>query len=326
MSVPSEPAVASAPTPRQAADGDPTRAIVYAVCAVGMFAIQDAFVKLLVADYPTMQILGVRSLVMLIPAAILLRAEGGLHRLRSRQPRGHALRGFLTLATWITFYFAIGRLPLGDMAAIFFSAPLMITALSGPLLGERVGAHRWTALLIGFLGVLLIARPSSDATGNWAGIVALVSSLFYALMMIQTRRLTRTESSAAMLVYSAMFMTLVSIVTWPFQWVTPGSFDTMLLVALGLLGGISHYIMIQAYRLAPVYVVAPFEYTHLVWAMVLGYLIWAELPGMAMLVGAAVIVGSGLYVLAREARFARRAAQMRATSPSDTQRISDSGP
>lgn len=310
MNVPFEPAVAPQQPPR-ATEGNPTLAIGYAIVAVAIFAVQDAFIKLLVADYPTMQILGVRSVVMLIPAAILLRAEGGLHRLRSRQPGGQLLRCLLTLVTWTTFYFAIARMPLGEIATIFFAAPLIITALSGPLLGERVGPHRWTALLVGFLGVLLIVRPSGDAAGDWAGFAALISSLFYALMMIQTRKLTRTESSAAMLAYSAAFMALISIATWPFQWVTPGGFDTMLLVVLGLLGGISHYIMIQAYRLAPVYVVSPFEYTHLVWAMALGFFVWSEVPGIAMLVGASVIVGSGLYVLAREARFARRAARIR---------------
>ncbi|HJO05677.1 MAG TPA: DMT family transporter, partial [Acidobacteriota bacterium] len=230
---------------------------------------------------------------------------------RTRRPRGQLIRCLLTLVTWVSFYFAIARMPLGELAAILFSAPLMITALSGPLLGERVGLHRWTALLVGFLGVLLIVRPTGNAAGDWAGIAALVSSLFYALMMIQTRRLTSTESSAAMLVYSAVFMALVSMVTWPFQWQTPGGFDALLLLALGLLGGVSQYAMIQAYRLAPAYVVAPFDYTHLLWAMALGYVIWAEVPDAAMLLGAMVIVCSGLYVLAREARFMRRAARMR---------------
>ena len=293
-----------------AESGNSARAILCVIAAAALFAIQDAIIKLLVGDYPTMQILGVRSVVMLIPAVILLRAEGGLQCLRTSRARGHALRCVLALATWTTFYFAIARLPLGEVAAIFFSGPLMITALSGPLLGERVGWHRWTALLIGFLGVLLIVRPSGNAAGHWAGVAALCSSLFYALMMIQTRRLTSTESNAALLLYSALFMSLVGIVTWPFQWRTPGSFDTMLLLALGLLGGFSQYAMIQAYRLAPVYVVAPFDYTHLVWAMALGYMIWAEVPDMLMLSGAIVIVGSGLYVLAREAYFVRHAARM----------------
>ncbi len=312
MKVPVAPAVAPQQPPLPATDGNSSLPIAYAVGAVAIFAIQDAIIKLLVADYPIMQILGLRSLVMLIPAAILLRAEGGLRCLRTDRAREQALRCLLTLLTWLTFYFAIASLPLGELAAIVFSAPLIITALSGPLLGEHVGAHRWTALLIGFLGVLLIVRPTGDAAVDWAGVAALASSFFYALAMIQTRRLTRTDSSAGMLVYSAVFMTLVSIVTWPFQWVTPGRFDLLLLVTLGLLGGFSHYAMIQAYRLAPVYVVAPFDYTHLVWAMALGYLIWAEVPTVGMLVGATVVVSSGLYVLGREAHLKRRRVGLRA--------------
>ncbi len=310
MKAPEELAVAP-PQSTPADDRSPPLAIACALVAVAIFAFQDAIIKLLVADYPIMQILGVRSVVMLVPAAVLLRAEGGLQRLRTRRPRRHLLRCGLTFATWLTFYIAISALPLGELAAIVFSAPLIITALSGPLLGEHVGAHRWTALLIGFFGVVIIVRPTGNAATDWAGIAALASSFFYALMMIETRRLSRTESAAAMLIYSAAFMGLVSIVTWPFYWVTPGGRDVVLLVALGLLGGFSHYAMILAYRMAPVYVVAPFDYTHLVWAMALGYLIWAEVPTVGMLVGAAVIIASGLYVLARESRFTRRSLRMR---------------
>jgi drug/metabolite transporter (DMT)-like permease len=276
--------------------------------AVFLFSIQDVVVKWLTADYPVMQILGIRSAVMLLPAFVILRFSGGLAALRTRRPGGHLLRCMLHLSTFLAYYFALSRLPLAEVAAIAFSAPLIMTALSQPLLGERVGLHRWSAVLIGFLGVLLMVQPSGQAAVDWAALAVLGASFGYALMMIQTRRLGSSEPGAVILVYAATFLTLAWVVTLPFQWVAPDVEDLMLLVGLGLLGGLAHFGLIQAYRLAPVFIVSPFDYTHLVWAMAFGFLIWGDVPALATLAGAALVMASGLYILARESRLARRRA------------------
>lgn len=286
--------------PTAAADR-PGRGIAYISLGVFVFATQDALVKWLVADYPVMQILLFRAVFALIPCAVVIARSGGVAALRTARPGLHAGRGALLLGSLVLLFLAYRRLPLADAIAISFSAPLFMTALSAPLLGEPVGARRWSAVVVGFLGVLVITRPGAGMIEP-AALMAVASSALYALAMIGTRRLSRTDSVAAIMFYFIVLVIAVSALCTPFVWVAPNPRDAALLAATGLIGGVAAFLFIQAYRLAPVAVVAPFDYTALVWAGLYGVWLWGDVPGPAVLAGAAIIVASNLYILRRETK------------------------
>ena len=174
-----------------------------------------------------------------------------------------------------------------------------------PFLGEAVGPRRWLAVIVGFLGVLVMVRPGAGAFQPEALLVVL-AALGYALSMLITRRLTRTETNAAILFYSTAGSTLANALLLPFFWITPTTGDLGLFAGLGLIGGIGSFFMVLAYRHAPAAVVAPFDYTALLWATLIGWLVWHELPDATVWFGAAVVVASGLYIIHREAGIGRR--------------------
>jgi drug/metabolite transporter (DMT)-like permease len=176
-----------------------------------------------------------------------------------------------------------------------------------PLLGEQVGVRRWSAVVVGFMGVLLMTRPGAEALAPGA-LLALSGAVFYALAMISIRKLSRTEHPTAIVFYFTLFATLAAAASLPFgQWVTPKSLtDLGLLITIGLIGGFAQFAMTHAFRLAPIAIVAPFDYLAVVFAMVLGYAVWGDLPDAWILGGAAVVILSGLYILHRETVLARR--------------------
>ena len=283
----------------------PGRGIAFALIGVFVFATQDAIAKWLVADYPVMEILFFRGLFALIPAAIIVHRTGGMATLRTKRLPLHLGRAALMFAALVCFYLAIRTMPLADAIAISFSAPLFMAALSMPLLGERVGPRRWAAVVIGFIGVLVAARPGAGMFDT-AALLVVGASLCYALTMIATRRLTRSETAGAVMIYFNLASLALAGVFMPLQWVTPEPADAVLLCAIGLIGGVGAYFTVQSLRLAPVAVIAPFDYSSLLWATLYGYLLWSDLPGAAVLTGAAIIIGSNLYILHRETRAARR--------------------
>lgn len=277
----------------------PGRGIAYAVAGVLVFSIQDALAKWLVADYSVAQIIFFRGIFALIPCAFIVHRSGGWAALRTRRLHLHAGRAALLIGALVCYYLAIRTMPLADAIAIAFAAPLFMTALSVPLLGERVGPRRWLAVVVGFAGVLIVARPGTGVIDT-AALLAVAASLFYAVSTIVTRNLTRNDSSAAII----LFFTISTIVTtagfMPFQWVTPNAADAALLACLGLLGGVGAYLVVQSLRHAPVSVIAPYDYSGLVWAALFGFWFWGDVPGPAVLTGAAVIIGSNLYILRRD--------------------------
>jgi len=197
-------------------------------------------------------------------------------------------------------------MPLADVFGIAFSAPIFVTAFSVPLLGERVGIRRWSAVVVGFLGVLVMVRPDSGlfASASW---IALFATVLYALGQIFVRDLTRTETTICIVFYVTLTTTVVSATAMPFVWVTPSPGDAALLAAVGILGGLAQLAFTRAFRLAPAAVVSPFDYTGLLYAGVIGYAVWGDVPTLTFLVGAAIVMASGLYILHRETRLARRA-------------------
>jgi drug/metabolite transporter (DMT)-like permease len=282
------------------------------------FAVMDAIIKWLTADYPVPQIVALRSWFGLPLLGILALHEGGLKSLKTRRPLVHIGRYGLVLILSFSFFWALSQMKLVDAIAVSFAAPIFITALSVPLLKEPVGLHRWVAIGIGFCGVLIILRPGLGVF-QWAAIVVLCSVLAYALIMITTRAFKSTESTAALMLYPQLGISLTGIVIAPLVWVAPSLGDLGLFALAGLFGSVGVMCLTHAFRLAPVAVVSPFEYTALIWATLLGFLLWDELPDSYTLIGAGIVISSGLYIIYRETiKIGRARPQLPSMSPDDT--------
>jgi len=277
------------------------RGIMLMLLSVALFSAMDALVKWLGATYPTLQIVFFRSLFAFVPLSVFLVRGGGLAGLRTQRPLQHAMRSLIGLAAVTSFFYAYSQMPLANVIAIGFAAPMFMTALSVPLLGEVVGPRRWTAVLVGFAGVLIMVRPDSGVFAG-AAAIALAGTVFYALAMIFVRKLVRTESSTAIVFYFTLTCTVISGAFMPFLWVAPDAQGWLMLITVGLIGGLAQMAMTNALRLADLSVVAPFDYTALIWTTGLGYLIWSEIPGAHVWLGVAIVIASGVYILYREAR------------------------
>lgn len=289
----------SAAAPTIARFDDRVQGIAFMLLAVGLFAVMDAMIKWLGESYPTMQLVFFRSLFAFVPLALFLAREGGLRALVPNRPMQHLWRSAAGLIALTTLFYCFTVMPLANVIAITFAAPVFITALSVPMLGEKVGGRRWSAVLIGFAGVLIMVDPGAGMVDP-VSLLAIFGTVFYALAIVLVRRLSRTETNAAIVFYFTLSCTLVSAACLPFLWVTPGLADFGLLAAVGLVGGLAQLSVTHAFRLAPLAVVAPFEYTAMIWAAFLGFFIWGELPGLNLWVGVSVVIGSGLYILYRE--------------------------
>jgi drug/metabolite transporter (DMT)-like permease len=271
------------------------------IAGMAFMTIMDAFAKWLGAGYPIGQVVFFRTLFSLIPVAVIIWQSGGPATLRTRRPGLHLLRALSALTAMFCFFFALRFMALADAVAVAFVAPLLVTGLSMPLLGERVGPRRWAAVFVGFLGAMIVVRPGGE-TFQWAALLPAVAALGYAFVVLVGRRLSRHESIASILFYSTTINTVLAGLTLPFAWKTPPLGDFALFLAMGLIGGFGMYFLTLAYRHAAAAVLAPFEYTALLWGVLIGWLLWSELPDLWVWVGAAVVVASGLYILYRERR------------------------
>ena len=269
------------------------------VYGVFCFSIVDATAKWLGQDYAPIQILFFRHLFGVIPIVFLVWRGGGVRALRTRRPLAHALRAGLLFTALLSFFTALRGLPLAEAIAVGFTSPLFVTALAGPLLGEAVGPRRWAAVVVGFVGALIMVRPGTEAFRPEA-LLVLLSALSFALAMLLTRRLSRTETDVAMVAYTSLIAGLASVPFLGFVWRTPATDDIGLFAVVGILGGIAAYLLVVAYRHAPAYVIAPFDYSGLIWSSILGWLLWREVPEPAVWIGAAIIVASGIYITHRE--------------------------
>ena len=277
------------------------RGALLAALAMWLFSLQDAFVKAMSEDYSVVTILFLRSLGILPVAAWLLWRTGGPEAFRSRRWRLQLLRGVLLFLMFLGYYQALTRLPLATAVALVFSAPLMTTLLSVPILGQSIGRHRLGAVLLGFAGVLIMVRPGGEAFGP-AALLCLGASFCYALSMVLTHHLGSTESLGSLVFYPNLIFLLGSAVLIPSQGTPVSLPHTALIVGFGLWTLLAHFAITQAYRIAPPPLLAPFDYTTLVWALLWGWLIWDEWPGWITLLGALVVILAGLYVVTREAR------------------------
>ncbi len=296
----------------------PLAGIVMMLAGIAGFAVMDATIKWLTADYPVPQVVALRSWFGLPILIMLAMREGGLPALKTQRPLVHVGRYGLVLLLSLSFFWVLSVMKLVDAIAIAFAAPIIITALSVPLLKEAVGPRRWIAIGVGFCGVLIMLRPGVGVF-QWAALAALGSALVYALLMVTTRVYKSTESTAALMLYPQLGMSLTGILMVNFFWVTPTMLDLALFALAGFFGSIGVMCLTHAFRLAPVAAIAPFEYTALVWATLLGFLVWGELPDGITLVGASIVIASGLYILYRETRKAGQPSpKLPSLSPDDT--------
>jgi drug/metabolite transporter (DMT)-like permease len=248
-----------------------------------------------------------RSAFAIVPVVIIYAARRELvTAVRTHRLSGHLGRGVMGIFATFLLFASLARLPLVDATAISFAAPLIVVALAALILKERVRRYRWGAVAIGFCGVIIMLTPYLDvgsavATGPAIGaLFALLAAFCNAGTVIETRRLTSTESTAAIVIYFSVFCALAGLLTLPFAWHPPTELEFAELVGIGVLAGVAHILLTEGYRFAPASLLAPFEYTAMVWASVLGYVMFGETPTPAVLLGAVIVAASGLFVIWRE--------------------------
>jgi drug/metabolite transporter (DMT)-like permease len=288
---------------------DPLRGILFQLLAVALFSVSDAMAKLLGQTLPPVEIAWLRYLVFIALTAIPLMRRGGAGLLRSRAPVLQAIRAVGVVGSAVFFILALQQLPLAEATAINFVSPAFITALSIVVLGEVVGWRRWTALAVGLLGVLIVVRPGSEAFQP-AALLPVLSAAFWALAAVMTRRMSGIDPPATTLFWTAGIGFLLLSAILPFGAVLPSWREVGLGLLIGLVSSAAQWVVVLAYRIAPASVLAPFSYAQLLTSTALGALVFAAWPDAWTLLGAAVIIGSGLYTAHRERVRAReRAAQ-----------------
>lgn len=281
------------------------RSIALMLASSGLLTINDAIIKWLAQTYPVGQVMSLRGalvIAILVTWALARRHTSALrvYNWRLQLTRG----GLMSLSTFL-FVTALTLMPLADAIAITFAGPILATALAALLLREPVGWRRWSAVAIGFTGVVLMMRPTPDLV-RLVAIVPLLAALMGAFRDIVTRKMgTGGESTLAILLISTSVVTLVGLLTVPLGWTPVGPLDLALFAASAFLVGLAQGLMIESFRLGEVGLVAPFKYASLVWAVLLGLLVWGDLPGPWTWTGAALVVGSGLYLWRRELLLAK---------------------
>ncbi len=276
------------------------RAIALMLIAVVTFSLMDAALKLLSTHYPPFQVAALRGASSLPLVLVWALVTTGLAPLLHVRWPLHLLRGVLGISMMASFVYALRTLPLSSAYSIFFIAPLLITALSVPLLGERVGPRRWGAIAVGLLGVVVLLRPTGQGMLSLAALAVLLAALMYAVSAITVRWLARTDSTQAMVVWLMAMMAIgAGLIAWP-HWVAIRPADASLICGVGVAGALGQYTITEAFRLGEASLLAPLEYTALVWGVLLDATLWGVLPDGVTWVGAAIIVASGLYLLRRE--------------------------
>ncbi|MBK9124867.1 MAG: DMT family transporter [Chloroflexi bacterium] len=292
--------------------------IIYLGVAMFILSLQGVAVKWIGGDYSIIEMVLLRSFVAMPASLLLFRLEGGRGLPKTQRPMLEYVRGFCLFLSYTTAFMAFAALPLAEVDAIRFSGPMMITILSVIFLSERVKAYRWVALIVGFAGVLFMVRPGT-ATFNLGSVFALISVLFYAFSVLITRKLKSTDSSATQTYYSSLVYLVAALVLAPLAllitetpdthpsiafllraWKTPTLIDALIMFGLGFAWAGGMYFVARAYSTAPASVVAPFEYVSLPINVMWGLLLWQEIPVLATWIGAALTVGSGLFILFHE--------------------------
>ena len=290
-----------------------------------LFAVMSALVRLLGVRYPIGEVVFYRSAFAIVPVMAVYAWRGELAAVvRTERPFGQAGRGAISIVGMFCNFGALARLPLVEANAISFTSPLFSVALAAFVLKERVRIYRWSAVIIGFIGVLVVLSPhlSGDELTIAVGSATTMAGLAYALTgslanagtVIQTRRLAQSETTSSIVFYFSLSCALAGLITWPFGWVNPTGAEFAVLTGVGLLGGTAHIFLTESYRYASASVVAPFDYTSMIWALVLGYIMFGETPTVMIAIGSLIICAAGLFVIWRERQLAA-ARRLRAAAP-----------
>lgn len=278
------------------------RGIAAMLLAVGFFALMDTFLKLMSTHYPALQVSALRGVASVPFVLLSVALRGQLRALKPVRWRMHLLRGVLAIVMLSTFVYSVRILPLADAYSVFLTAPLLVTALSMPLLGERVDARRWIAITIGMLGTLVVLRPTGSGLGTLGALAALVAAVCYALSAISVRVLTRTDTTVSMVFWFMLMLAVFGGILAAPSWVPFQREHWPWLVAVGILGAFGQHFITEAFRHAPASTVAPFEYTAMLWAVAIDWVIWHHAPSLAMLTGGGIIIACGLYLIVLERR------------------------
>jgi drug/metabolite transporter (DMT)-like permease len=282
------------------------------LASVLLFAAMSALIRQAGQKFPLGQIVFFRSAFAILPVVLIYAWRRNLAAaVITRRPLGHLARGSQAIVGMFLNFAALARLPLMDATAISFASPLITVALAAMILKERVRVYRWSAVAVGFLGVVVMLWPYLDvwslfyvgSTERTIGaICALAGAFSNAGTVIQTRRLTDTETTSSIVFYFSLICAVAGLCTLPFGWLAIDAVEFFKLAMIGVIGGLSHILLTESYRYAPTSFVAPFDYTAMIWAFLLGYLVFGELPSPFVYFGSAVVVACGLFVLWRERR------------------------
>jgi drug/metabolite transporter (DMT)-like permease len=278
------------------------RGIAAMLAAVGFFAAMDAFLKLFSTHYPALQVSALRGAASIPFVLVSLAITGRLRSIKPVRWSLHLLRGVLAIVMLGTFIYSLRELPLADAYSVFLAAPLIVTALAMPVLGEHVDLRRWITIFVGLAGVVILLNPTGSALVSWGALAAFVSCICYALVAVSVRVLTRTDTTASMVFWFMLLLTVFAGALAAPDWVPLKREHWPWLAAVGLLGALGQHFITEAFRHAPASTVAPFEYTALIWGVAIDWFVWQHAPALRMFAGGAVIIGSGLFLIYLERR------------------------
>lgn len=284
------------------------KAVLLKLMSAFLFACMSVLVRYLGERYPVGQVVFFRSAFAIVPVVVIYAWRRELEAaIRTRRPFRHFGRGITAVGAMFCNFSSLARLPVVDATAISYLSPLVTVAMAAVFLKERVRIYRWSAVVVGFIGVLVMLAPhlgfdrSVVAGAGAAGAAfGIAGAIFSAGSTIQTRAMTRSETTSSIVFYFSVICALAGLCTWPFGWIAPSWPELAALITIGIFGGLAHILLTESYRLAPASLVAPFDYTSMLWALVLGYLVFGEVPGVLVFIGAGIIAGAGLFVIWRE--------------------------
>jgi drug/metabolite transporter (DMT)-like permease len=284
---------------------DVPRAILLMIVATILFAGASAASKWLVGIYPVGEVLFLRSLSSLITGAAMILPVSGLSVYATVRPRDHILRGMSQSVSQLSLLLAFSLMPLAGAVAINFSSPLFAALVSIVWLRERAGAARWAALLIGFVGVLIVTNPGANSL-TLGALFALVNAIMYGSVTVAVRGMTRTESANTLVIWQLTVLAFFHSFLLFFGWRWPTPLEAVLMFGTGFTNAIGQWFWTRSLHLAPAAAVTPFYYLMLVWSLVIGFLVWGDVPTLSLLIGSAIVVVTGLFLFLREARLQRR--------------------
>lgn len=275
------------------------RGIMFALIAMMLFSCMAAIAKHFADHYSAFQIAFFRFFFALFPLFPLIVSSGGFEVFKTKRFFGHVWRSCVGTASLITYFYSLQHLPLADAVAVSFTNPIFITLLSMVLLKEKVGRNRWIAIVLGFIGVIIIAKPDG-LNLNIGVFFGLASSMFYALAMISLRTLGGTEKVLTTTAYFTILASLMLAIPAALSWTAPPFLDLMIFILCGLLAGIGQLFLTSAYQNAPPSVISPFNYSSILWAVIIGFIAWGQIPALHVWIGATIVISTGIYILQQQ--------------------------